>query len=211
MSLQPLIQSVQKPYSPRHSLVSICHFLKLLCTEQISSTANMADVYSESIRFDSQINYTGIVGLYIESSITIPSSTTLVSSNYFSRSVADTSVWLGWTWNPPLGTSLMEVPWREVSVHRPSPEASWHDRMQPVAKACVMRRSLAALHPGFSHRPPVSPTCGETHNPIFPEFNFRTINPASVGGVDQYYFPPALFVFRKGLKAMEWIFPSPTI
>jgi hypothetical protein len=129
-----------------------------------------------------------------------------LSSNYFSRSVADKSVWLGWTRNPPLGTSPMEVP-----VHRPSPEARWRDRMQPVAQACVMRRSVAALHPGFSHRPFVPCTCGETHNPIFPEFNFRTINPASVGGVDQYYFPPALLVFRKGLKAMEWIFPSPTI
>jgi hypothetical protein len=122
-----------------------------------------------------------------------------LSSDYFSRSVADTSVGLGWTRNPSLSTSPMEVPWREVSVHRPNPEARWHDRMQPVAEACIMS-SLALLHPGFSHRPSVPCTCGETHNPIFPEFNFRTINPASVGGVDQYYFSRP-FGIPQGIKS----------
>jgi hypothetical protein len=43
-------------------------------------------------------------------------------------------------------------------------------------------------------------TCGGTHNPVFPKFNFRTINPASAGGADQYCFPRP-FGIPQGIKS----------
>jgi hypothetical protein len=54
------------------------------------------------------------------------------------------------------------------------------------SRLCEGYKSTSCRRPYGLQSPPVRPsvprTCEETHSPILPEFNFRTINPASAGG-----------------------------
>ena len=81
----------------------------------------------------------------------------------------------------------------------------------------VTNRHLAAVHTGFSHRQSVRPSRAHVKRLTL------LYSPSSISGrltlqvqegVDQYYHPPhspvTLLVFHKGLKAMEWIFPTLT-